>query len=85
MSKPINSKAVVSQAKAPEVVSMEAMPFVPTMLRSPRTNKSATKEKKKKSQPIPMRKSMRKNLEVQQKERKDKAKQPEELVDLEAE
>lgn len=40
----VSSKATVSEAEALEVVSMEATPSVPTVLRSPRPKKSATKE-----------------------------------------
>jgi len=83
---PVSSKATISQEEAPEVLSMEAMPYVPMAPRSPSSKQSIAKEKQKKPQPIPMRSSPRKNLvEVWQKGRMDKAKKLYETMDLDAE
>lgn len=79
MVEPVSFEATISQPEAPKVVSMEAMIFVPTIVRSPRPKKSVTKEKQKKPQPILVRESPRKNPgKVRQKERNGKVKQPEE-------
>lgn len=59
--KPVSSKVVVSQAEAPKVMSMEAMPSVLIALWLPRPNQSISKEKQKRPQLVLVRQSPRRN------------------------
>lgn len=79
LTKVVSFEAVISNATALEISSMETMPVVPTMTKLPMLKQPATKDKQKK--PMLVRQSLRKNPKVQQKEKKGK--QPEKFMELE--
>ena len=80
----VSSNDVVSDAPGLKVTSMEAMPIVCMVMRSPRLKQTSAKEKQtvirekhstmkeNHKNLVPVRISPRKNLEVQQKQKKDK-------------